>query len=439
MIRPFLAAVLAAAAAASTLAQTVVSPPAAPATRVRLGTWNLEFFGNRRDHPRSKDDVRKVAAYIAELGIDVLAVQEIGTLEALQELAQLLGPRWQFVLGTTGMWRDGSGGQRVGFLWHDERIELLQAEELLSLPREAEDPQTGKLPLFHRIPVSAVFRTRGAAGNGGLDFRAITVHLKADNRRDIEQHMRDEMSTRKRIAEMAALGAALAQCLQRQGEDQDVVVLGDFNHVLARERTTETPDEAKVRFDLRVPLLEKLPGFARLAPKEPAPTIRWFPESIDHVVVSADLQHEAVAGSVAIHGPFTQGTPTDAVLDAWQKTFSDHYPVTVDLDAALDHDPDATFAPVVASHELRAGGWAAANPAPANRPATATPSAGIDARAAESMRLRIGQHVQVTLVNGRVHEGTLVSSLNADWIQIDLDVGHVIAFPTRNVLSVQAK
>lgn len=406
------------------------------AKRLRLGTWNLEFFGNRKDNPRSDDDVRKVAEFIAGLGVDVLAVQEVGTLEALQQLAQLIGPRWQFVLGTTGMWRDGSGGQRVGFLWNDERVELLQAEELLSLPREAEDAQTGKLALFHRIPVSAVFRAR----NGGIDFRAITVHLKADNKRDVDQHMRDEMSTRKRVAEMAALGAEISRLLADSSEDHDVVVLGDFNHVLARERSTETPTEAKVRFDLRVPLLAKLPGFARMAPHPPSPTIRWFPESIDHFLVSTDLQQEALAASVTVHGPFAGGEPSSAALDAWQKTYSDHFPLTIDLDATRDNDPNATFAAVVRAHELRAGGWAAAGTASAP---TATAPATARARPTTPERpvtlLQTGDHVQVTLVNGRVYDGTLVSALNADWIQIDLDVGYVMAFPTRNVLSVQVK
>ncbi len=420
-----------------------------PAARVRIGTWNLEFFGNRKDNPRTDDDVRKVAEFIrTTLAVDVLAVQEVGTLEALQQLTQLMGPSWRLVLGTTGMWRDGSGGQRVGFVWNDQRVELLQAEELLALPREAEDPQTGKLPIFHRIPVSAVFRAR----NGGIDFRAITVHLKADNKNDIDRHMRDEMSTRKRVAEMAALGAEVKRLFQRNDEDRDLVVLGDFNHVFVRERSTETPTEGKVRFDLRVPLLTEWPDFARLAPSKPSPTIRWFPESIDHVVVSSNLQQEAIVASLAVHGPFTSGEPTDAELNAWQKTFSDHFPVTIDLDARQDNDQGASFAPVVPAHELRAGGWAAASQTPAAPAPTRTPQRApaptsapipppveMSAAEATSVRLRIGQQVQVTLVNGQTYDGHLVTTLNVDWIQIDLHAGNVMAFPTHNVLSVLAK
>lgn len=403
---------------------------------IRLGTWNLEFFGNRRNEPRTDEDIAKVATFLRGIGVDVLAVQEVGTLAALQKLARALGPSWHVVLGTTGMWRDGSGGQRVGFVWNDARLQLLQAEELLDLPREVDDPQTTRLPIFHRVPVSAVFRAR----NGGLDFRAVTVHLKADNRRDLDQHQRDEMSTRKRIAEMTALGAALTKIMQRDGEDQDVVVLGDFNHVFARERSTEQADEIKVRFDLGVPLLANLPSFARLAPARPQPTIRWFPESIDHVVVSADLREEAIAQSVTVHGPFAEHEPSPAELDAWQKTYSDHFPVTIDLSSARDHDPAATFAPVIPAHELRAGGWAAATATPAQtEPSapTAVPAARPDPAAQPG--LRAGQFVEVTLVSGRTYTGSLIGSLSGEWLHINRHLGGLIAFPVRNVLSVSEK
>jgi hypothetical protein len=270
------------------------------------------------------------------------------------------------------------------------------------------------------------------------------VHLKADNRDELERHRRDDTSTRKRIAEVQALGAALQKTLQRAGEDQDVVVLGDFNHVLARERSREQADETKVPFDLQVRLLDGLPGFSRLAPAAPRPTIRWFAESIDHVVVSADLQHEAIEKSVAVHGPFAAREPTAAEVEAWQRDYSDHYPVTVDLRARADADPAATFAAVVPAHELRPGGWAAADPqsraaaaavAQAPPPRAASPAP----RSESAPSLQVGQHVVVGLVTGQSYTGTLLSPLGEHWIHVDLDRGGTIAFPVRNVAYVSEK
>jgi len=405
---------------------------------VRIGTWNLEFFGNRRDHPQSDADIARVAEYVRRMGVDVLAVQEVATAEALTKLTATLGQRWLFVLGSTGLWRDGGGGQRLGFVWNDAHIQLLQAEELLDLPRETDDG--AKLPIFHRVPVCAAFRAR----SGGLDFRAVTVHLKADNRRDLDQHQQDETSTSKRLAEVTLLGGALRRMLARPGEDQDLVVLGDFNHVLARERSTETAGETKVRYDLRVPLLSSLPDFVRLAPAAPRPTIRWFPEAIDHIVVSPDLRDEAIASSLTVRDPFEKREPSAVELDEWQQAYSDHFPLTLDLRADRDADPTAIFAAVVPAHELRPGGWAAGTagarseaaasvPEPVRRTGPTKPAEG------PAAPLRIGQHVEVATVGGQVFTGTLLGALEGDWVQIDQDRGGVMAFPIRNVLYVAEK
>lgn len=423
------------------LLAAVLAPPVAtqaPQTRIRVGTWNLEFFGNRRDAPRSDADIATVAGFIRGLGVDVLAVQEVGTPEALAKLARSLGPRWSTVLGTTGMWRDGSGGQRVGFVWNDERVALLHAEELLDLPREVEDAAVGRIPIFHRVPVCAVFRAR----TGGLDFRAVTVHLKADVRREIEAHGRDETSTRKRVAEVTALGEALRRMLARADEDQDVLVLGDFNHVLARDRAT-APADAKAVADLRVPLLAHLPGFTRIAPADPRPTIRWFTDAIDHVVVGAGLREEVLAATVKVHLPTGSREPTEVELEAWQKVHSDHFPVTIDLDASVDRDPNAIFAPAEQKHELRPAGTAVAEeatPAPRARPQpTAERSVTTRATPPGEGTVRAGQHVELRTIGGHVFQGTLVGDLGEAWVHLDLDHGGLAAFPVRNIVAIVAK
>ncbi|HLU40013.1 MAG TPA: hypothetical protein VK081_11540, partial [Planctomycetota bacterium] len=136
-----------------------------------------------------------------------------------------------------------------------------------------------------------------------------------------------------------------------------------------------------------------------------------------------------------VHGPFAQGSPDAAALDAWHRTYSDHFPLTVDLDARRDQDPSATFRPARAGQELRPGGGSAAStPAAPVQPAQPVPP---PQPAQGYFGLRPGMHVQVRLIDDRVFEGTLVSPLGPDWIEID--AGYLIAFPTRNVLSVRAK
>lgn len=419
----------------------LVAASTAQSDRIRLGTWNLEFFGNRKDPPRTDADIAAMATFLRTRGIDVLAMQEVGTPEAVQTLASHLGAGWQFVLGTTGMWTDGSGGQRVGFLWNSARVELLQAEELMQLPREVE-ASGRKLPIFHRVPVSAVFRAR----SGGLDFRAVTVHLKADVRREIEQNGRDELSTRKRVAEAAELGGVLAAMLADASEDRDVVVLGDFNHVLARERSEPAAKPDKPAADLTVPLLTALSGFARVPPAHPRPTIRWFPEAIDHVVVGGDFAEEVIPGSVQVHAPWP-GDPTEAELEAWQKTYSDHFMLSVDLDAGRDRDPQATFAPAGAGQALRAVGARVAQDAAAAPPAAGAGTRGTGAVATAENRRRIpfaeGNEVTVELLAalpGRdlptTYRGRLLHSLpngSGGFVTLELESGQRVAIPAARI------
>ena len=67
---------------------------------LHLGTWNLEFFGSRKDPaPRTADDVAKTAGLIRELGVSLLAVQEIGGEQPLTELCRAIGPNWRHKIG----------------------------------------------------------------------------------------------------------------------------------------------------------------------------------------------------------------------------------------------------------------------------------------------------------------------------------------------------
>jgi endonuclease/exonuclease/phosphatase family metal-dependent hydrolase len=384
--------------------------------RLRVGTWNIEFFGDRKE-PRTAADVAKIAALIEELRIDVLALQEICGPEPLRQLTDALGPGYRFVLGSTGKFQDGTGRLSVGFLWNDARAEMVQAEELLDLPTKVDGgAEFGELDIFHRAPVSAVFRAR----HGGLDFRAVTVHLKAQLGRKNDA---------KRAAEVAQLGRKLASLLVGT-EDRDVVVLGDFNH--------DARDGARDVF-------VQACGIQYLAPVNPGPSILWFEQPIDHIGILGTFAEEVVADSVRVHnGGLAQ-------REAWQRTYSDHFPVTVDLDATRDRDPGGTFAPVKAEFELRAGGFAAADARPAGAapsPAaheTAQRRAAADASAARPALEEVrhpflpGKAVTVHLLspgNGvPIYNGTLLQ-IPSDWVYLRTEDGKAIAFPRVNVAAL---
>jgi hypothetical protein len=59
-----------------------------------------------------------------------------------------------------------------------------------------------------------------------------------------------------------------------------------------------------------------------------------------------------IDGSFRVHSQrvaFTDAARVEAAKRAWRQTYSDHFPVTIDLRAAPDGDPEATFAAPVHS------------------------------------------------------------------------------------------
>lgn len=276
---------------------------------LRIGTWNLEFLGAHGDFRnklplRDDGDFQKIGQKVRALGVAVLAVQEICGEAPLRKVAAAAGPSWQVLLGTSGGWDDGKTAQQIGFLYDAAVVDLLQAEELLALPREQEG-----VAIFHRVPVSACFRWKAT----GFDFRAITVHLKAG------QKAPDET---KRRLESTLLHEWIVDLQRATGEDQDIVVLGDFNSTYGTE-----PQRA----------LERGGSLQYLQPAAPTPTIMHFPEPIDQVAVAPGFD-ELGRTSFTVHGGFD-----GMEKDAWRKIYSDHFPLTVTITAAADTDPAATF------------------------------------------------------------------------------------------------
>lgn len=290
------------------------------AGRLRIGTWNIENLG-RREPARTDADIAAIASFIRSTGVDVLALEEINGPVPLKRLKAALGAGYEFVLGTTGTFR---GGQiSVGFLYKTERVELLEAQELLELPSKTEDGAW----IFHRKPVVASFRFRET----GFDFRAAVVHLKAGRLKEGEQW---EQNVTKRVAEVKHLADYLSTLLQREGEDQDLVILGDFNS------------------DPTYPAYQALgERFTLLRPKSKHRTIVYFDEQIDHLAISKGLAEEVVPDSLRIWSELYDADPA-----AWKARYSDHIPVTLDLDASSDRDPDATFAPAKAEQKLAPAG-----------------------------------------------------------------------------------
>jgi hypothetical protein len=277
------------------------SPAAGPEglRPLRLGWWNLEFFGNRNDPPRTEKDLQAIADFVRRLDVQVLGVCEVDGPKPLQDLCRRLGPDWKFAVGRSG-YLGADGRIAPGIIWDDARVGMLGAGELESLRREQ---------LFHRVPVTAAFRCR----DGGPDFRVVCLHLKAGREPEDMARRRDEI---------AAVRGWLQGLRNSPEEDGDIVVMGDFNH-----------DARAAEADLW-----SAGGFARfLSPRGNNRSIVHFNRQIDHILPLPGFT-EIEARSLSVHND--EGLRD---REAWRRIYSDHFPLTLDLTVVPDDDPDAKF------------------------------------------------------------------------------------------------
>jgi endonuclease/exonuclease/phosphatase family metal-dependent hydrolase len=156
--------------------------------------------------------------------------------------------------------------------------------------------------IFHRAPVVADFRDRA----GGPDFRVVSVHFKAG---------RTPEDFDRRTAEGKSLRSYLERLVSDKNEDNDIVVLGDFNHDPSAGEAETWKEGGFAHF---------LTGRGR--------SIIHFDRQIDHAVPLGTFE-EIRDGSFTVHN-------RDGLRDAqkWRNTYSDHFPVTVDVEALPDDD-----------------------------------------------------------------------------------------------------
>ena len=357
-----------------------------------VGTWNIEFLGAsptfRRDTPpRTDADVEKIGAKIRALNVCVLGVQEICGEAPLEQVCAAAGANWSFVLGTSGKWSDGKTQQGVGLLYDTDVVELLHAEERNDFPSER-----GGVNVFHRKPVTACFRHKAS----GCDFRVVVVHLKAG---------RKDKDRLKRRIEATHLREWLHDLQQRDGEDQDIVLLGDFNCTYG-----DKPEQ----------VLEAGGGLQYLDHQQVAPTILWFDEPIDQIVVAEGCR-EVQRDSLRVHG--VRGEQERL---AWRRTYSDHFPVTCRVLAAGDDDPKATFSRGPNSQFLPVSRRAATARANASAPSGAPGFA-------------VGDRVRVLLDPSGYIDGELLAPLPegpGGWVQVRTP-GDTVAIPLRQVRQVR--
>ncbi len=270
----------------------LVGPETADAPVIRVAAFNIQVFGKTK---AGKADVMEVLAQIAR-EFDVLVVQEIRDATEtvadrfLDEINGTPGPRYA-MFESARLGRTASKEQYVVY-YVPARVELLDA----FVQPDPDDE-------FEREPIIATFRS------GNFDFTLVAVHIKptdADN-------------------ELAALVDVVGTLLTDRPDEQDVILLGDFN------ADCRYLDEDDLTHDLRGP------GFHWAIENDMVTTTTGSGCTYDRIILrDATLSEYAVGSAQVFYFDQEYGlTDQDFV-----RSISDHYPVYAEFaTTSADDDP----------------------------------------------------------------------------------------------------
>jgi endonuclease/exonuclease/phosphatase family metal-dependent hydrolase len=319
-----------------------------------VATWNLEnlFTPESEDGPTSQEayeaKLTSLAGVITEIGPDVLAVQEVGSSEALDDLVARLDGEWHVALSQLPDRR----GIRVGFV---SRPAFDDVEDVRDFP-----------PLLRPVQVDDEGATIEAANRGVLRVRVTsagrpvdlaTCHLKSKlltypgdrfSPHDEGERARfGAYALYQRAAEAVTVRSLADRLLDGRGGERAVIVLGDLNDEPYAATTQillgppgseigtegfERPDQGDRR---------RLWNLAPLIPEERRFTrvYRGRPELVDHVLVSHTLVQRVIRADTTEQAP-----PSITEFPSARRNApgSDHRPVVAELDLAAQPPPADT-------------------------------------------------------------------------------------------------
>lgn len=174
---------------------------------LNLATWNIREFGKRK---RSEAAIHYIAEIIGQF--DLISVVELrDDLTDLGRVLPILGPYWRAVY--SDLIPDAGGNrERIGFLYDERAVAFTGLAATANPPRRKSGREYVPEFTWWRLPYMASF----SAGN--FDFVIVTAHIRWGD------------SKVARTAEIRSFAEWLdLKRSQKQVEDRDFIVTGDFN------------------------------------------------------------------------------------------------------------------------------------------------------------------------------------------------------------------
>lgn len=310
--------------------------------KIRIATWNIEHLGSPGRglggigagslQRRSDNDLKKVADFIKDdLRADVLAIQEVAITatpsfgnvsETLDKIVDELGSDWSAHVGSPGSGIVAFGTLRNlqnAFLWNTAKVRLVMAFDM-RFPNEI----VGSKNLFDRVPLAGYFQALKNLQDTN-DFLLVNVHLTSGQGND-ENH----------LAAMVIIEQNIRNELKRHNfRESDRIILGDFNDNPFAVDSNGQPEHIDLMYRYMesrryTDLVTLQTGFTRMDTNRRS--------IIDHILVNKGASVDLLSSSAERVMP---SDTTDAGLATWRRTFSDHFPLFIELKVRnSDNDVD---------------------------------------------------------------------------------------------------
>ncbi len=328
-----------------------------PPPPLTITTWNIEHLGtlgrgfgggfggfgrgsipegNKPLPLRSDADLKRIANLIEnELHSDLFALQEVGITgmrsgrslsEPLDKIVEHLnrnGAKWAYFIPQVYETppRDSEDNTFLGYLWNQNRVHLITIFEM-----SVSNPYMGGTDLFERTPLVGYFATLGSDGHPQNDFALANVHFASGQGHD-ENHLIAMTLIETRLAKDLAKHAVM---------ESDLIILGDLN-----DNPTQVKADGSPKYSPAMHQHMQFKGYIDLVTPD-MKTTRMnsnLDSLIDHILVNKSAQIGLVSTNATLYKPGGK-KGNSALYGEWRRTFSDHFPISFQLQIEPDSDSD---------------------------------------------------------------------------------------------------
>ncbi|MDX8339190.1 T9SS type A sorting domain-containing protein [Draconibacterium sp. IB214405] len=296
-------------------------------TTLDIATWNIEWFGDSGSNSPADDQTQKdsVKAVLLALYADIIGVEEISDDDLFAQLVAEL-PGYNFILSDATSYPDGDGDkQKVGFIYKTATVSPVSTKVLLASVHPYYNG--GDASMLGDFPDED--KTRFYA-SGRLPFMLtanVTIEGVTQQISFIDLHARANTSPYQSKYDMRKYDVeALKDTLDMYYADQNIVMVGDYN-----DDVDETVADVSSIISTYQAYVDDAANYSfptRALSDANYRSYAFYPNMIDHVMLSDELFSNYIDGSAKVHYEFYDSDYTS--------TTSDHFPVSVRLKMNLE-------------------------------------------------------------------------------------------------------